>query len=252
MGLRLVRPNGCVAAQRPHRHRLRAGFQSMRSRKRPRVGANRRVRCVLSVPARRSQRRRADHLQSNRRFGAGGDVQHTARRAGAAAVTRASSLIVAIALTPVAARANAQSAAWTDRGYLSAGADVRVVGSSFGELIHPIDFAEAAVVNTTYKSKLAPGVEFGGGVRVWRDFALGATATWVSRADSGSVNAQVPHPFVFGKPRAVSGSASLARDETAVHVQAVWMIPVASRWQFGLAAGPSWMALHQDLVDDVT
>ena len=165
---------------------------------------------------------------------------------------RARSLIVVIALTAVAARASAQPAAWTDRGYLSAGADVRVVGSSFGDLIHPIDFAEAAVVNTTYKSKLAPGVEFGGGVRVWRNVAIGATATWVSRADSGSVDAQVPHPFVFGKPRAVSGSASLARNETAVHVQAVWMIPVASRWQLGLAAGPSWIALGQDLVQDVT
>ena len=167
-------------------------------------------------------------------------------------MTRACSLIVAVALTAVAARADAQPAAWTDRGYVSAGADLRVIGSSFGDLIHPIDFAEAAVVSTTYKTKLAPGVEFGGGLRVWKNLALGAAATWVSRADSGSIDAQVPHPLVFGKPRAVSGNASLARSETAIHVQAVWMIPVASRWQLGLAAGPSWIALGQDLVEDVT
>jgi Outer membrane protein beta-barrel domain len=167
-------------------------------------------------------------------------------------MTRASSLIVAIALTAAAARAGAQPAAWTDRGYVSAGADVRVVATNFGDVIHPIDFAEAAVVNTTYKMRIAPGIEIGGGARVWRNLAIGATATWVSRPDAGSVDAQVPHPFVFGKPRAVSGDASLGRNETAVHVQALWMMPLTARWQLAVAGGPSWMSLRQDLVDDVT
>lgn len=162
------------------------------------------------------------------------------------------SAILAAGLTLTAASARAQSAAWTDRGYFSAGADVRVVGTNFGDLIHPIDFAEAAVVNTTYKMRIAPGIEIGGGARVWRSLAIGATATWVSRPDAGSVDAQVPHPFLFGRPRAVSGAASLGRNETAVHVQAVWMMPVTPRWQLAVAGGPSWIGLRQDLVDDVT
>jgi hypothetical protein len=159
---------------------------------------------------------------------------------------------VAAGLMLIAASAHAQTSAWTDRGYLSAGADVRVVGANFGDVIHPIDFAEAAVVNTTYKMRIAPGIEIGGGARVWRNLAVGAAATWVSRPDAGSIDAQVPHPFVFGQPRAVSGDASLGRNETAVHVQAVWMMPVTAQWQLAVAGGPSWMGLRQDVVDDVT
>jgi hypothetical protein len=138
------------------------------------------------------------------------------------------------------------------RGYLSAGADIVVVPSNFTDAVHPIDFGEAAVVNTTYKPRVAPGLEVAGGVRVWRHLAVGLAVSRVTKTSGGAVDAQVPHPFFFGRPRSVSGDASgLHRDETAIHLQAR-LLPSTARWQATLIGGPSWINVRQDLVDDVT
>lgn len=153
----------------------------------------------------------------------------------------------------VATAARAQSAAWADRGYFSVGADIRLASGGFTDVAHPIDFAEAAVVNTTYETHAAPGLDVGGGVRVWRNLGVGVNVSYVTKEVGGSVDAQVPHPLFFGRPRAVSGSATgLGRSETAVNLRAIWMMPVGVRWQVALAGGPSWFAVSQDLVQDVT
>jgi Outer membrane protein beta-barrel domain len=153
------------------------------------------------------------------------------------------------------ASASAQTSAAVDRGYLIVHGGVQLPPADVTGIARPIDFAEASIVNTTYKRNLAPNVEVGGGVRVWRNLAIGATASWTSKAGAAAVDAQVPHPFFFGRPRQVSGDASgLAHTETALHVQARWRFPATlnGRWQVDLAGGPSLFFIDQDLVQDVT
>jgi hypothetical protein len=146
----------------------------------------------------------------------------------------------------------AQTAPRTDRGYASVGG-VLQSSSSFSETVRPVDFAEAAVVDTGYKSGPMPGVEFGGGVHVWRSLGAGVVVSWVSKDGTGAVSAQVPHPFLFARPRSVSGDATgLAHSETAIHIQATWMVPLRNRWRLALSGGPSWFSVDQDLVSDVT
>jgi len=154
-----------------------------------------------------------------------------------------------------AANASAQTSAAVDRGYLIVHGGVQTPPAGVTGIAHPIDFAEVSIVNTTYKGSLAPSVEVGGGVRIWRNLAVGATASWASKANTGAVDAQVPHPFFFGRARQVSGDASgLTHTEAALHVQARWMIPatISGRWQVDLAGGPSIFFIDQDLVQDVT
>ncbi len=163
-------------------------------------------------------------------------------------------IAVAVAFVFMAATAQAQSSAWTDRAYLSVGADVRFAGGSVVDVEHPIDFAEAAVVSTTYQMKAAPGLDVGGGVRVWRNLGIGVGLSYVTKEANGSIDAQVPHPLAFGRPRAVSGASDLARNETVVNVQVLWMVPLSmeGRWQVAIAGGPSWVSVHQNVVEDVT
>ena len=163
-------------------------------------------------------------------------------------------IAVVFAFVFVAATAGAQPAGWTDRGYLNVGADVRFAGGSLVDVEHPIVFAEAAVVNTTYQTKPAPGFDVGGGVRVWRNVGIGVGVSYVTKAANGSIDAQVPHPLAFAKPRAVSGVSALARNETVVNVQVLWMVPMPPdrRWQVAIAGGPSWVSVNQDVVEDVT
>ena len=141
---------------------------------------------------------------------------------------------------------------WTDRGYVNLSGWYQPT-SSFSDSVRPIDFVETSVVDTSYKTRSIPGFDAGGGVRVWRNLAIGLDVSRFSKNTEGSVSAQVPHPFFFNQARSVSGDASgLTRDETAVHLQALWMLPLRDRWQLALAGGPSWFSIGQDLVSDVT
>jgi len=161
-------------------------------------------------------------------------------------------VIVLALLCGCAATAHAQSA-WTDRGYVTISGDIRVSPMSFAGVTHPVVFVETATVTTTYDVQPAPGVDGGVGVRVWRNLGVGANVSWIARSSTGSIAAQIPHPFVFNKPRAVSGESSgLDHDETSVHVQAIWMIPAGPRWSIAIAGGPSWIVVNQSIVSDVT
>jgi hypothetical protein len=74
----------------------------------------------------------------------------------------------------------------------------------------------------------------------------------LGKAGRDAVSAQIPHPFVFNRLRTVDGDAELDRTETGVHLQAIWTRPVFRRWQGSVSAGPSWIHVGQDLVQDVT
>jgi hypothetical protein len=144
-----------------------------------------------------------------------------------------------------------QSAPRTDRGYVSVSGMLQT-SSSFSNTVRPIDFAEAAVVDTAYKPGPMPGIAFGGGVQVRGRLGAGVLVSWASKDSTGAVSAQVPHPFFFARPRAVSGDANgLGHSETAVHIQATWTMPLRNRWSLALAGGPTWFSVDQDLVSDV-
>ncbi|HEV3141865.1 MAG TPA: hypothetical protein VGY57_15175 [Vicinamibacterales bacterium] len=79
------------------------------------------------------------------------------------------------------------------------------------------------------------------------------TFDWLTESSTGSINAQIPHPLFYNKPRSVSGqSTGLAHDETGVHLQAIWVVPATPRWSIAIAGGPSWMIVDQSVVTDLT
>lgn len=167
-------------------------------------------------------------------------------------MTRSATFLIGVTMAVSAATARAQPADWRDRGYVNVSGWFQPT-ASFSGTVRPIDFAEQSVVDTSYKTGSVPGFEAGGGVRVWRNLAVGVGVSRFSKQTEGAVSAQIPHPFFFNRARAVSGDASsLTRDETAVHLQALWMIPTRRRWQLAIAGGPSWFSVGQDLVSDVT
>ena len=164
-------------------------------------------------------------------------------------VTVVAVFAAALAATP----ARAQSAAWTDRGYVNVSGWYQAASASFTDIARPVTFVEPAVVSTTYAVRATPGFDLGAGVRVWRNLAIGVDVSRFSKSGAGSVAAQVPHPFYFNRARAVSGDASgLTRAETAIHAQAMWIAPLKPRWQLAVFGGPSWFMVKQDLVSDVT
>jgi len=160
-------------------------------------------------------------------------------------------VVVLILLAAFPAAARAQSS-WRDRGYLAIGGWYQPVATTFTHEVRPIIDVEEAEIETEYDTGSAAGFDVGGGVRVWRNLAIGAQVSRFSKSGSGSVDAQIPHPLFFRQPRTVTGDAgALSRDETAVHVRLLWMVPIRERLQLGLSGGPSWLAVKQDLVTTV-
>jgi hypothetical protein len=164
---------------------------------------------------------------------------------------QATALIVGLGMAGGATTAHAQSA-WRDRGYVNISGWYQPGSQSFTATVRPVDFAEPSIVDTSYETGTVPGFDAGGGVRVWRNLAIGVGVSYLSKSDSGAIDAQIPHPFFFNRSRTVAGDASgLAHQETAIHVQASWMVPLRNRWLLAIAGGPSWFSVGQDVVSDV-
>jgi len=165
---------------------------------------------------------------------------------------RPSAILVVGLVLAGAVPSRAQSAAWTDRAFVSVDATYQATSTNFTDVVHPIAFVEPAIITTTYKVAASPGFEVGGGVRVWSHLAAGATASRISKSDDGNVSAQVPHPLYFNQRRSVPATAGgLDRVETAVHVQASWVMTIREGWQLAVSGGPTLFMVSQDLVQDI-
>ena len=84
---------------------------------------------------------------------------------------------------------------------------------------------------------------------------LGGAVTYSFYQDNnstGAVAASVPHPFFFNQPRQVEGqSAALEHREQVVHFSALYMLPIGSNLQIGVAGGPSLFIVNRTFVDSV-
>src|SRR5439155_7779081 len=92
-------------------------------------------------------------------------------------------------------------------GYVDVNFGIQPTTTSFDVTLHPLTFVEPATVQTGYSIKPARELDFGGGVHLTRTLAVGAAVSRFDKADDVAVNAQVPHPFFFNRPRSVSGTA---------------------------------------------
>jgi hypothetical protein len=162
-------------------------------------------------------------------------------------MTKAVVLALALCATPRIASAQMQFA---DKGFITVNGGAQV-GSHDLDTSSTFDlYGETATVATTQKVKGGGFFDIGGAYRVWGKNLLAGVSVSHTASDSNmSLTAQVPDPVVTDKLRAVSSSQSgLKHSETAVHIAAIWMIPVAEKLDVGVFAGPSIFAVKQDTV----
>jgi hypothetical protein len=111
---------------------------------------------------------------------------------------------------------------------------------------------ETASVDVKYPVKPAVLVDGGVGVRLWKRLGAGVAVTYATRDGTAHVDARIPHPFVFERPRTVTGvQHTIAHAETAVHLQVQYSIEASRRVSVVLSGGPSWLDVEQELVTDV-
>ena len=113
-------------------------------------------------------------------------------------------------------------------------------------------YAEDGTSDAVYGKKGRQVFEVGGGVRVWRQLFVGAAYGMSSHRHAANLQGSLPHPFVFGAPRALEGAATgLERRESVVHVPVMWRLRATSRLDVMVFGGPSFISATQDLVDSL-
>ena len=97
------------------------------------------------------------------------------------------------------------------------------------------------------------GVLFDGGVgvRLWRGLGAGVAVSRFVRDGTASTTTRLPHPFFFNQPREITGDADITREETGIHVQALYALPLSGSLQVVLSGGPSFLDVNQTLVERV-
>lgn len=167
-------------------------------------------------------------------------------------MTKAGMLALCICVAPQVA--GAQTMQWTDKGYVSVNVGAQAGSHDLSESGSFGLYDETATFSLSNKVKGGAMFDIGGAYKVWRNNLLaGVTFSRVSSKSDGEVKGSIPDPVFFDRPRAVTKSfAGLKHSENAVHINAIWMMPVANKLDVGIAAGPTIFSVKQDTISSFT
>jgi hypothetical protein len=151
-----------------------------------------------------------------------------------------------------ASPARAQSTEWSDRAFLNVNLGFQLTARPFTEQLTPVIYTERALIAATHAGKGGKfTLDVAGGVHLWRNLGVGGAYTKFAATETPVVDARVPHPSFFNQPRTASKAAPFQRAEAAIHIQALFVIPVSSKLDVSVSAGPSLIDVRQDLVQSI-
>jgi hypothetical protein len=111
---------------------------------------------------------------------------------------------------------------------------------------------ETARYTSSYEVKSAPTVDAGGFVRLWRQVGVGVAFTSFKDDRDITIEGTLPHPFVFDRGRAISGTAPGTREEIAVHLNAAYFLPLNRKLLIVAFGGPSFFSAKQSVVGTIS
>ena len=154
---------------------------------------------------------------------------------------------LALCACAVPRMAAAQTMQFTDKGYVSVNGGVQSGSHDLSESGSFALYDETATFTSTNKVKGGGLFDIGGAYRVWgKNLLVGVTFTHMSSKSDGSLTGSIPDPVVTDRPRAVSKTfEDLKHAENAVHIDAVWMMPVANKLDIGISVGPTIFMVSQ-------
>lgn len=168
-------------------------------------------------------------------------------------MTRVGILVVGLLLTGAVREASAQMLQSTDKVF---------AGVSFGNQTKARTFTVSGSQplydeTATFESSVGIGsstiVDVSGGVRVWKNVAVGLGWSSYSDTSSSTLNASIPDPLFFDAPHARTATADgLEHTEQQIHLSLYWLQPVTERFDIALFAGPTLFSVKQDLLTGVT
>ena len=137
-------------------------------------------------------------------------------------------------------------------GYVSINGGMQVPqGDLAGQVTFPL-YVEQGDFDASYTTPTGPLIDIGGAVRIWKQLAAGVAVTRYQERGTADVDANLPHPLHLRRNRdLVATVPDLDRVETAVHVQATWLVPVSNRVTLAVFGGPTVFRVEQDVVSAI-
>src|SRR5690349_16036856 len=166
-------------------------------------------------------------------------------------MTKAGLFALCVLAAPRMASAQMQ---WTDKGFIGVNGGGQVGSHTLESSASFPLYDETATVSTSQKVKGGGLFDIGGAYRVWgKNLLAGVSFTHTSSTSDVSLSGSIPDPIVFDKPRTVTSSQGGAKhSENTIHIDAIYMIPVANKMDVGVFAGPSIFAVKQDTITTLT
>lgn len=85
-------------------------------------------------------------------------------------------------------------------------------------------------------------------MKVWQSLAVGLAYSTVTNKNDATSVVRVPHPVIFGQTRTATATVTdLEHSENVIHLQFIWMIPLTSRFDVAVMAGPSFFTVRQSV-----
>lgn len=161
-------------------------------------------------------------------------------------------LIVCGVFVGTAGRASAQTAPWSDRGYINIGWGVESGSSAMTDTRTATIYEEASTITSASTFTSGSLFDVGVGLRVWRNLTVGAAYHQEQNDTDGTLTGQIPSPVFFNRPRTLNETVpGLNRKEQATHLQIGWVMPFGAKFDVMVYAGPSFFRLEQDTVSNV-
>ena len=167
-------------------------------------------------------------------------------------VAKLAVLMIGLALGNAEAQVWPAFQEWTGRGFVSVGGGGQLGGRQFKDQSSIRKFDELALLETQHTLTGGGLLDVSGGLRLWRSLGASIGFSTVHMTDDIAGTGTVPNPLLYHRPRPVSyAKTGLKRQELAVHLSAVYVVPVSERFIVSILAGPTLFRIHQDVISDV-
>ena len=146
----------------------------------------------------------------------------------------------------------AQSNAWGHRGFISVGG-LYDPSRRVEETVETQDInQEGTTITATRDVGRHLEVDISAGRRLKGNLGLGVVFAYSKSTREAAVTGAIPHPLYFNQPRPLEGTTTSAREEAALHVQGMWLLPVGRLVQVAAFGGPTWFTLTQQAIRSVS
>jgi hypothetical protein len=160
-------------------------------------------------------------------------------------------VLVLCAAVVFARDASAQTNPWGNPGYVSLNGLYQSTPITFTTDTKLDVNQEAGEVRTGHRIEPSLVYDVTAGGKIKGNLGVSYAVSYRRQNEVADVSAAVPHPLYYNQPRLVAGAAGLKREDLAMHLAAMWLVPVSEAVQVSLFGGPTYFRVTQDMVRSV-